>query len=274
MAAQDWSVELRRARKALRLSQRALADLAGVAPQTVKAYEHKLRHPSRALLTAVLDALKLERGGRNQILMSAGFAPDGSQLGPDRTPGYMLTLDEATQMAECCRWPSFVLDEFMEVLAANSAAQRLWGVDLRSEFTGPLDRNLLGVASNPRFADRCVNWSQVVGTMVGVFKGHHRGPETFESPSSYLAQVLEHFLQGDPKYVRRFLRLWEATPPTPHKIRWSYPVVWQEPGIGRLRFDCFVSVANEPDGLAFNDWIPLDADTWVALETIRKAKRH
>ena len=53
--------------------------------------------------------------------------------------------------------------------------------------------------------------------------------------------------------------------PAHGKIRWSYPVVWNEPGVGEMRFHCFASAANEEDGLSFQDWIPLDAETWSAL---------
>ncbi len=77
-------------------------------------------------------------------------------------------------------------------------------------------------------------------------------------------------MEGDPRYVTRFFELWQKVPPTEPKIRWSYPVVWTEPGLGVLRFEAVVNQANEPDGLAFNDWMPLDAATWEALEQIRK----
>ncbi len=35
-----------------------------------------------------------------------------------------------------------------------------------------------------------------------------------------------------------------------------------------MRFDCFASSANEGDGLSFQDWIPLDAETWNALRLL------
>ena len=47
--------------------------------------------------------------------------------------------------------------------------------------------------------------------------------------------------------------------------RWHYDVTWRH-AQGRMRFRGVVSTANEREGLAFNDWIPLDAETWLALE--------
>ena len=99
----------------------------------------------------------------------------------------------------------------MEVVDANQPAQLLWGVDRRREVTNQLERNMRGVASNPRFADRCRNWDEAVGTIIAGFKGHTRGPESYDSPSPYFAVVLEQFLQGDKTYVGRFLDVWEHT---------------------------------------------------------------
>jgi hypothetical protein len=51
-----------------------------------------------------------------------------------------------------------------------------------------------------------------------------------------------------------------------------YPVVWNEPGIGRISFRAVVTTANEPAGLAFNDWIPADAESWEHLEAVLKSR--
>lgn len=74
-----------------------------------------------------------------------------------------------------------------------------------------------------------------------------------------------HFLNGEPKYITKFMTLFANVEPATGKIRWSYPVAWNESGVGEMRFHCFASAANEEDGLSFQDWIPLDAETWAAL---------
>ncbi len=83
---------------------------------------------------------------------------------------------------------------------------------------------------------------------------------------------MRHFLEGNPKYMARFLALWETTPARSPKSRWWYPIVLEEPGVGTLSFRVLVSTASEPDGLAFNDWVPLDAATWSGLEMIRRRR--
>jgi len=265
-----WYEMLAAARTRLDLSQAELADRAAISLHTLKAYEQGRRHPSVQYLRSVLDALKLDRTERGQILEAAGYALDWQDLGPDpRDFGYDATGAQAE--VDRASYPCFVLSEFAEVICANQLVQRLWGVDLRVEYTDVHDRNLLSVASNPRFADRCENWDEAVGTLVAVFKGHHRGNEALEAPSPYFKRVLERFMAGDPRYVRRFLELWEKVPPATMQLRWHYRVVWRDPAAGRMEFDCLVTTCNVRDGWAFDDWIPVDAPSWAALERLRSA---
>jgi transcriptional regulator with XRE-family HTH domain len=265
----DWHHRLRDARTAVHLTREDLGELAGVSHETIKSYELGQRQPSRGLLIALLDALKLERTSRNAILMQAGFAPDGWVLGPDGYPTYLFPVDEAVAYIQHRKWPAFVMNEALEVVGLNPICEKLWGIDFALEFPTPLDRNMLVVSSNPRFGDK-VNWDEMVAVAIGVFKGHHRGPEDVEHPSPLFGEILSRFMEGDARYVTRFFELWQTVPPIEPKIRWSYLVVWTEPGLGVLRFEAVVNQANEPDGLAFNDWIPLDAATWAALELIKK----
>ncbi len=248
----------------LRMPRRELAEAAQVSEATLKAYESGLRHPKRPYLVAILDALKVDRGTRNEVLTSAGFAPDGIGLRYDMRE-LAFTVDEAAVEMERYGWPAFLADEFGRVLAANSVAQRICGVDLEREFPDPLERHLLSVATMPRFADRCLNWDEAVGTILATWRNHFRGPESFDDPSPLFAGVVERLLEGDPKYVARLADLWQNAPPIKVKMRWSYRVVWQVPGFDVMRFHGFLSAANEPDGYMFYDWIPTDAQTWAAL---------
>jgi hypothetical protein len=131
----------------------------------------------------------------------------------------------------------------------------------------------MSVASNPRFAERVENWDEAMQAGIGVFKGHHRGPEDVENAGPYFSQVLDRFLAGDPKYTSRLLELWQETLPREPKVRWEYEVLWNEPGLGRMRFLAVVNTANEQDGLAFNDWIPVGAESWECLGRLKKHRK-
>lgn len=271
--ASDWPQALLSARKALRLTRPELGRLARVSPSTIKAYEYGIRQPTRIYLCAILDALRVERLTRNEILVMAGFAPDGDELGASRTPHYMYSVVAAAQHVAGMPWPAFVLNDNTEVVACNRLTELLWGIELEREFPNPLDRSLVSVASNPRFADRVENWEEMVGVGISVFKGHHLGPEQLDHASPYFSQVLERFLAGDQKYTSRLLSLWQETAPREPKVRWEYEVQWNEPGLGRMRFLAVVNTASEPDGLAFNDWVPVGAETWERLSQLEQHRR-
>jgi transcriptional regulator with XRE-family HTH domain len=260
-----WGDDLRAARQDVNLTREALARLSGVSTSTVRAYEDGSRNPSRRMLVSLLDALKVERATRNRIQVAAGFAPDGESLGPDNRPNYMFTLTEALKHMEQLPWPAFLFNDLIEVVAANQMAQRLWGIELEREFPKPIDRNMLAVSSRPRFADRVSNWEEMVRVGIAVFKGHHLGPEALEHLSPYFAEVVERFSKGDPARAARFAALWQQTEAIDPKVRWSYPVIWEEPGIGRITLLGLVTTANAADGLAFNDWIPCDDESWAHL---------
>ena len=258
------------ARTRLGLTQAGLAQRSHVSANTIKAYEAGRRHPSRPYLVALLDALKVGREERNKILGDAGYVSDSYEIGPWPYSGFMFTPTEAAAFIEQYDWPAFLVAEMLDVAAANTTAQRLWRVDLATEYLEPGERNVLSVASDPRFGGRCANLPEVLRMMASVFKGHHRGAESIDDPSPVLGAILERFMTGDPAYLQVLLQAWQDAIPRTPKIRWEYPVVWSDPEVGTLRFRCLVNPAAEPDGLAFNDWIPLDAQTWDGLRRLKE----
>ncbi len=265
----SWQERLASSRQAEGLSQARLAGAAGVSLGALKAYEQRRREPSRAVLTRLLSALKLDRRQRNEILAAAGYVPDGPWIGP-QNPDYLFSLEEAKTYIEARRWPAAVMSELMEVLAANRLLQAVWGVDLSKELNTPVERNILSVISLPRFDGQLLNWDQVVAAGIAVIKGHYLGAETQpEGSSAYFQAVMQHFVDGDPKYLTKFLTLWEQTPGMTGKIRWQVPVRWNHPVAGLMDFEVVLNTANDPNGLAFSDYIPLDAGTWTALERLR-----
>ncbi len=263
----EWSQALKAARERLGLSRAELAQRASLSAETIRAYEVGRRKPARRRLDAVLSALKLERLEANQIRYTLGYSADYLRLGL-LEPTYMFSMDELRQWSEAIPWPQFVADENMQVVVANSAIQELWGVDLQSEFLTPIERNMLRVATNPRFADRAVNWEEMVAYAVSIWKGHHLGPESLDKPSAFFEQALSQLAAGDPKYVRRFLEVWEKTPGKTPKVRDRYRVIWRDPIHGEMRFLALSSTANEWQGLAFHDWVPVDAASWETLNRL------
>lgn len=267
----EWSQELRSARSDLGLSRAAAAELSSVSPETIKAYELARRKPSRELLDQILTALKIEIGMRNRILTGAGFIVAATRFPPEVSPDYFYTTEQAAEEIELSPWPACVVNDMMDIVAANRLAQTLWNIDFERDLTGPGERNFLSVASDPRFAEKVSNWDEAVSIAVSILKA--QGLQEPEESSGYFTSVMQRFLEGDPKYVAKFLNVWQNTSARDPKCRWHYPVVWEEPELGRLQFRVVVNTASEPDGLSFNDWIPLDAATWEALERLRSEGR-
>jgi transcriptional regulator with XRE-family HTH domain len=252
------------------MSREALAAAAGVSAAAVKSYEDGTRNPTRGMLVSLLNALKIDRHSRNSILVGAGFAPDGEFLGPMRFPTFMFSPKEAQEHVDRCPWPAFVANEFIELIICNQACECLWNIDLEREFPRGIDRNMLAVMSRVRFADHLDNWDDLIRLTIGVFKGHYRGPEELDRASPYFGEVMRRYGTGDERFVTRFAELWQDTEPLEAKVRLMYPIHWREPGLRPMSFMGVVTTANEPEGLAFNDWIPTDAQTWDELEKLKR----
>lgn len=263
-----WAGQLRSLREQEGLTRAQLAQLASVAPATVKAYELGHRNPSRQLLTALLDALNADMFLRNSVLAGAGFAPD-DRTPAERLPQEYFSFGEALAEMDRSPFPCCLLSENMEILAANRLFQRAWEVDLRCELRGPYERSMVSALSTPRTADRILNWDEAMSLAISILKGHYGGEAAFAPDSNpYFAGAMEHFLAGDPGYVRRFLALWQSTPARQRKLRFAFPITLQHSQVGALRFLVQVNPADHQGSFTFNDWIPLDGPTWEGVAAL------
>ena len=268
---ESWRKMLREARRALGVSQTQLGEQLGLSGETIRSYETRSSRPSRDRLEAIIFALKIPNAEANEIRESAGYAGVKSvHVGPYEQNRYYrrAELDDAV---ETVPWPEFVVDDATEVVAANAPVQARWGIDFheRRRVRTRAQMNLLAVASDNQFADRVKNWDECVGILVSMFKADQPAAMSLDAPTPYFGEVINEFLKGDPVFLRRLIEVWNKTEPMQGKIRWTYPVVWDDPIVGELRFLATVSLANEVESTFFNDWIPVDAETWLALAKLR-----
>ena len=100
----SWQAALQGGRARLDLSRAELARLASLSVDTIRAYEQGRRRPSIQSLTAILDALKLDRTEVNRIRLALGFAPDSRDFG---TPSIadQYTVEELHVELERLPWP-------------------------------------------------------------------------------------------------------------------------------------------------------------------------
>lgn len=259
-----WSTLLALARQSVDFSQEKLAAVSGVSFGSVKAYEAGRRHATRPMLAKLLDAMKISRAIRNEVLTAAGFAPDDDPLVDPKAR--RIKREEALDEIARYRWPSMLISENAEILGANVAARKLWQIEpFGSLFK--LGDPAITVATHPEIVKRIVNWEEAVGQQIAGWKSQMQGEESLDEPSPYFARVVEQLTRGEPEYVQRFVELWEHTQPGINvQHRWPYKIHWLEPGFGTMRFQCFAWVVNDRDGLDIDDWIPSDGDSWYVLD--------
>jgi transcriptional regulator with XRE-family HTH domain len=268
----SWHELLIAARERLRVTRAELARRAGVPAGTLRRWEDGTRRPPEARLRALLEALDCPSAEANAVLKAAGFQVQHTLFPEDVFPNYYYTVEELQSAVEDVPWPEFVLNDRAEVVAANRAIQALWRVDYQWEkaHRTAAQMNLLSVASDHRFAEHLVNWEEAIGALIGAFKASPVQPRSPDDPSDvYFNAVLGEFARGDPAFLQRLLRIWESTPPMEPKCRWTFPVVWRDDEFGTMRLINVINTASEPDGLAFNDWVPVDAESWAVLQRVK-----
>jgi hypothetical protein len=81
---------------------------------------------------------------------------------------------------------------------------------------------------------------------------------------------MQHLAEGDTRYLQRFLHHWVAAVPRIEKWRFVYPITWEHREAGVMRFRCVVNPANRAERLGINDWIPVDAESWLGVERLRQ----
>ena len=165
-----------------------------------------------------------------------------------------------------------MVNDSFEFVAANRMAGAVWGVDFQAERRRRTNfqMSLLAVADEFDFPRLVENWDEILEMIASMYKGHPMGPEDLAAPGPYLARAVQHFTDNDPGFLARLLDAWNRAEPLPTRVRESYRIIWNHQRYGRMCFYCLVTTANERDGLAFNDWIPVDAETWHALDALQR----
>lgn len=264
----DWRAEIRRHRTRLGITQPELARRSGVSLTAVKSYETGTRHPSAAALDAILLGLGLAPEQANPIRAGAGYAVDLAGLFQNR---FLFDPAVAQEQLDRLPWPACITSQSTLVIAFNAALAKLVDVQPDVEFPDPAERHLLAVVSLPRFTRSLENFDEVVGVLVGLAKGDPRFPANVERTTPWSQDALARFLHNDPAFIRPFLELWEKQPPIPHRTRHIFDVRWRYRGEGpALRFIASLSPADIWNDLWWLEWVPADAVTWSAMETIAR----
>lgn len=272
----DWRTTLREIRMQVGITQVELGKRVGLSAETIRGYESRKGRPSRERLELLIATLKIPNAIANQMRESAGFAAKHVVFDGEHDQHFFYERDEFEAVVETVPWPEFVVDDALEVVAANRPIQAVWGIDFQEErrVRSRAQLNLLAVASDRKFADRVKNWDECVGILISMMKASRPEPVSLDNPDPYFSQVLNEFLNGDPVFLARLIDVWTKTDARDSKVRWTYPVVWQSLQGDEMRFLATVSLANAEHATFFNDWVPVDASTWTALEQLERGEGH
>ncbi|MBI2761144.1 MAG: helix-turn-helix domain-containing protein [Chloroflexi bacterium] len=259
-----WTDLLRTAREAANLSRRELADLTGVSEQTIYSFESGRRHPKHETLLMLTRALKLDGAGTNDILTDAGFEPEPSAWLRHSVVA-SRPLAELTSELSSYTWPCLAVNERFEILAWNQPAVQVAELDFGRDLPELHQRNLLRIGAMRHFRDRVVNWSELVGLLVGMYKNYHMGNEELGEGSPYFQAVVTDIVAHDADALPALLQLWTDTPPRPQSGRAVLSVVWRVSDGTVLHFTYVASGWNEFEGVGISDFHPADAATWTWL---------
>src|SRR5262245_57637463 len=150
-----FGVRLRQWRATRGVSQLALAAKVGSTARHLSFLETGRSRPSRQMVLRLGEALDVSLRERNQLLHAAGLPaayPEAGVDSADLAP-FRAALDSLLHAH--LPYPGMVLDRHWNVLSANIACTRLYGLDLVGT---NLVRQFL---ADPATADSVVNWAEV-----------------------------------------------------------------------------------------------------------------
>ncbi|MES2211092.1 MAG: helix-turn-helix transcriptional regulator [Chloroflexota bacterium] len=265
-----WHDLIRAERRRLGITQTELAERAGLSPETVRKYEGGTRTPSRERIERVLSALQAPHTTVRRVLLDLGMAAPGSLYGLGDAEDYRFTIPELRAFVEQTPWPQFVINNTLEIVAANAATQALWEMDLSPEVLKRTRArvNLLAILVHHRLRQSLGNRFEIMAIVVSVLKVFPESRTLLDEPGSLFAEVFDAFAATDPMAINKLYALWERTPPASQKLRWNFPVIWAEPEIGEVRMIGTVTAASHVNSLVFVDWIPRDGRSHALLETL------
>jgi PAS domain-containing protein len=203
------------------------------------------------------------------VFVGAGYAGNWRAIFHDAYGPH--PMDWFTEEVERYAWPVFVTNEASDIIAANSKVRALLGIPSGQQPPGP-EWNFLARSSDPSYAERLENWDEAMTFVIGLGKGLRRRHVNPERQPPWVTDAYQRFLQGEPEYVTRMLRLWDDAEPLPLTTRMHCPVRWRRENGDLLCFTGVMTVADVWQVLAWHDWIPENAETISLLQELRPAR--
>lgn len=261
MAANDFGEVLSRFRRQRGLTQAELARASELSTAAVESYEEGRRRPSASTVERLAAAMQLDNGEYNELRQTAGLRPAAAgleaALQKARAPASSL-WDEVQESP----WVAMVLNERREIVAWNRLANRTSDRDL-----GTLDqfhRSIFRMAATEHYDRHLLNWDELIGRLIAVFKTEGNDISNGEA-DSFVQAVVESIGREDSRFLPRVFSLYLNGEPWDEAWRNIHPVRWRLDDGALLNFRAAFSDWSQYDGLWAFDWHAADAPTaeWV-----------
>ncbi|MGL1920679.1 MAG: helix-turn-helix transcriptional regulator [Hyphomicrobiales bacterium] len=161
---------LKQMRKGQRFSQLSLALEADISQRHISFIETARAKASVKTILKIAKALKLDLQNTNQLLLSAGFAPQYTEIVSPENHEYIWHAIDFVLESQM-PYPTIVLDEKWNIVKSNAASKKLfvWLMDLTKEEIEALQNsqmNLLDlILNNPRLRPYIKNWAEIATHM-------------------------------------------------------------------------------------------------------------
>jgi transcriptional regulator with XRE-family HTH domain len=258
-----FSDELKKARREGGLTQQQLATRSGLSVATIQSYEQGRRVPRQQELQQL--RLGLDAGGESwsRVRSSLGLEPEPRGLAATLAkfrPPPNSTWDEV----QGCEWVSLVINERKEIVAWNQLANEVSELDLGNLPSG-LARGVLRMAATEHYAERLMNWRELIGRLISFLKTEG-GDISLGPVPAYLQATLDDIGARDPRFLPELFDLWLTAPLWPPASRNIHPIEWRLSTGELLRFYGLFGEWSDYDGLFSFDWHAADGPTaeWVA----------
>lgn len=261
MAALSFGQLLKTFRTSRESTQQQLAARCGLSAATVASYEEGRRLPDGRTIDRLAAELGLTPADHDQLRRAGGLRglPDDFEAALKRGRGPMDTVWDEVQQAE---WVTLVLNERREIVAWNGLANRTSEIDLGS--LTQFQRGLLRMAATPHYGTHLLNWDELIGSLISVYKGEGSDLSAGEA-NVWVAAVIESIARENPEFLQRVFDLFLSSPTWEEGRRNVHDVDWALSDGTRLRFwGAFCDWSNY-DGMWAFDWHPADAQSaaWV-----------
>lgn len=195
------------------VSQLELALRCDVSQKHISFLESARNTPSRSMVMLICDALDIPLRDRNQLMLSAGFAPAYKES--DLSEPEMSAVNAAISMMldQQLPYPAVVVDSFFNIVNANEGAMKLqcflFDVDNPEELPAFSQNIMRGLFDRSGYGKFISNWDEIVPCLLRRLQSEVYASPNPKQMEDFISELTSY--EGVPKdWKRQTLGEWES----------------------------------------------------------------